>query len=53
MRIIITYKVVFIDSYGDIKDMDFTDETEARDFATSVNSSEIFKVQMLGSIERI
>lgn len=53
MRIIITYKVVYVDSYGDIKDIDFTDETEARNFASSVNTSEIFKVQILGSIERI
>ena len=53
MRTITTYKVVYVDSYGDIKDIDFTDETEARNFAFSVNASEIFKVQMLGSIERI
>ena len=53
MRIIISYKVVYVDSYGDVKDIDFTDETEARDFASSVNASEIFKIQILGSIERI
>ena len=53
MRIIITYKVVYVDSYGDLKDIEFTDETEARDFANSVNTSEIFKVQILGTIERI
>lgn len=53
MQTITSYKVVYVDSYGDLKDIDFTDETEARNFASSVNASEIFKVQMLGSIERI
>ena len=53
MNTITSYKIVWIDSYGDLQEKDYDDLTEAQNFATSVNDSILYKVQILGSIERI
>lgn len=55
MNTITTYKLVFIDVYGDIQDRDFGSENEARTFATNNNITdfEIYEVKMLGSITKL
>lgn len=53
MQTITTYKIVWITSTGDLAERDFDDLTAARDFASSVTNSILYKVQILGSIERI
>ena len=53
MNTITSYKVVYIDSYGDLKEMDFETESEARSFASVTNDSILYKVQILGSIVRL
>lgn len=53
MNTIITYKVVYVDSFGDITEQDFDTEAEARTFSSSINDSIIYKVAILGSIERL
>lgn len=53
MNTITSYKVVFVDSFGDIQDIDFTDETAARTFARQNANSILYKVQILGYIERL
>lgn len=53
MKTMTTYKVVWIDLYGDLQEKDFDDITQARDFSSSVNDSILYEIKMLGSIERI
>lgn len=53
MNTITSYKVVWISQYGDLMERDFNDLTEARNFSSTVNDSILYKIQMLGSIERI
>lgn len=53
MNTITSYKVVFVDSYGDLKEVDYTDETAARTFARQTANSILYKVQILGNIERL
>ncbi len=53
MNTITSYKVVWVTQYGDLMEKDFNDLTEARDFSSSVSDSILYKIQMLGSIERI
>lgn len=53
MQTITSYKVVYFDQYGDIMEKDFNDENAARNFAAENTDSILYKVQILGSIERI
>lgn len=53
MNTITTYKVVYVDTYGDIQEYDTPSETEARQIATSFPDSFIYRVRILGEIERI
>lgn len=53
MQTITTYKVVYVNQYGDIMEQDFDDENAARNFAAENIDSILYKVQILGSIERI
>lgn len=55
MNTITSYKLVFIDVYGDLQDRDFESEVEARTFAANNNITdfELYKVQMLGSITKL
>ena len=55
MKTIITYKIVFIDEFGDIQDRDFNSESEARTFAVNNNITdfEIYEVKILGSITKL
>lgn len=53
MNTITTYKVVWVTSAGDLAERDFDDLTEARNFSSSVSDSILYKIQLLGSIERI
>lgn len=53
MQTITTYKVVYVDDYGDIQEIDFETENNARRFASVTDNSILYKVQILGSIERL
>lgn len=53
MQTITTYKVVYFNQYGDMMEKDFNDENAARNFAAETDNSTLYKVQILGSIERI
>ena len=53
MNTVTSYKIVWIDTTGDLQEKDFDDLTAARDFASSVTDSILYRVQILGSIERI
>lgn len=53
MQTMTTYKVVWVTSAGDLAERDFDDLGEARNFSSSVSNSILYKIQMLGSIERI
>ncbi len=53
MQTITTYKVVYFNQYGDMLEKEFNDETAARHFAAENINSILYKVQVLGSIERI
>lgn len=53
MNTIITYKVVFINPYGDLEEREFSDVQGAQDFAQTVSGSHIYKVTILGSIEEV
>ena len=53
MNTLVTYKVVWVDTYGTLQEIDFDDETTARNFATSTTDSILYKIQILGSIERL
>ena len=55
MNTITSYKLVFIDLYGDLQDRDFGSEAEARTFAANNNITdyEIYVVKMIGSITKL
>lgn len=55
MNTITSYKLVFVDEYGDIQDFDFGSESEARTFAANNNITdfEIYEVRILGSITKL
>lgn len=55
MNTITTYKLVFIDEYGDLQDRDFGNEREARTFAANNNVTvfELYEVKTLGSITKL
>ena len=53
MKTMTTYKVVWITSAGDLAERDFDDLGEARNFSSNISDSILYKIQMLGSIERI
>ena len=53
MQTMITYKVAWVDSFGAIQEIDFDTEQDARDYATSVTNPVIYKIAMLGQIERL
>ena len=53
MNTLVTYKVVWVDDFGAIQEIDFDDEQSARDLATSTQNSILYKIQILGSIERL
>ena len=53
MKTIITYKVVFINSYGDLEEREFSDVQGAQDFAQTVSGSHVYKVTVLGSVEEV
>lgn len=53
MNTIITYKVVFVNSFGDLEEKEFSDLQGAQDFAQTVSNPHIFKVTILGSIEEV
>lgn len=53
MHTIITYKVVFVNGFGDLEEKEFSDLQGAQDFALTVSNPHIFKVTILGSIEEV
>ena len=53
MQTMTTYKVVWVTPEGDLAERDFDDLGEARIFSSGVSASILYKIQMLGSIERI
>ena len=53
MNTIVSYKVVYVDAYGDIQEYDYSTENEARAMAATQNNSIIYKVAILGQIERL
>lgn len=53
MQTLTSYKVVYFDQYGDMMEKDFNDENAARNFAAENIDSILYRVQILGSIERI
>ena len=56
MNTITTYKVVYVDSYGDygdIQEYDTQSETEARRIAERFPDSILYRIRILGEIERI
>lgn len=55
MNTITSYKLVFMDQYGDLHDRDFNSESEARTFASnnSITNFELYEVKILGSITKL
>ena len=53
MNTITTYKVVYVGDYGDIQEYDTDSETEARRIADRIPNSILYRVRILGEIERI
>ena len=53
MQTITSYKVVYFNQYGDMLEKDFNDENAARHFSAEINDSILYKVQIIGSVERI
>lgn len=53
MQTLTSYKVVYFNQYGDVMEKDFTNENAARNFAAEIINSILYKVQIIGSIERI
>jgi len=53
MKTIISYKVVYVDRYGDIQEYDTESLAEARQLATTVQNALIYKIEIIGSIERV
>lgn len=50
MKTITSYKVVYINSFGDLEEKDFSDLQGAQDFAQTVSNPKVYKVQLLGSM---
>ena len=53
MNTITSYKVVFVNSFGDLEEKDFSDLQGARDFALTASNPKIYKVQVIGYIEEV
>lgn len=53
MNTITSYKVVYIDAYGDLQEYDYGTEEEARRMAATQSDSIIYRVRILGEIERL
>lgn len=53
MQTIISYKVVWVNQYGDMEEKDCNTEDEALDIQSSIPDSFVYKIAILGSIERI
>lgn len=53
MNTITSYKVVFVNSFGDLEEKDFSDLQGAHDFAQTVSNPKIYKVQLIGYIEEV
>ena len=53
MKTITSYKVIYVDDYGMIVEEDTDTEAEAREISINHNNSLIYKIQIIGSIERI
>ena len=53
MNTIVTYKVVYVDNYGEVVEMDFSSLTEAQNIQSQTPDSKLYEVQMVGSIKEI
>ena len=53
MNTIILYKVVWVNSFGIPDERDFDNETDARNFSTTVSDPQIFRYEIIGSITRL
>lgn len=53
MRTIISYKVVWVNEFGDVEECDFQNENQARNFARNKQNSQLFKTAILGEITEI
>lgn len=53
MKTIISYKVVWVNQFGDLEEKDCSTEDEALAIQATINDSFVYKIAILGSIERI
>ena len=53
MQTITEYKVVWVDTYGDISEQDFIDLQSAINFANRVQNAHVYEYKILGEIKEI
>lgn len=55
MKTLTTYKIVFVDGFGDLQEFDFETENEARGFAANNNITDfmLYEVKIMGSITKL
>ena len=53
MQTITLYKVVWIGTYGDVGERDFSDLRSAQNFANHVQDAHVYEYKILGQIKEI
>lgn len=55
MKTLTTYKIVYVDGFGDLQEFDFGTEAEARTFASNNNITDfmLYEVKIMGSITKL
>lgn len=55
MQTIISYKITYVDEYGCIVEMDFSDKQSAIDYAAhhNITNYELFEVGIIGQIKKL
>ena len=55
MKTLTTYKIVYVDGFGDLQEYDFNTEAEARSFTANNNITNfiLYEVKIMGSITKL
>ena len=55
MQTIISYKITYVDNYGCIIEMDFSDKQSAMSYAAhhNITNYELFEVRIVGQIKKL